>query len=162
MGIETDVQLALGLRLIVAAVLGGIIGLERERRGHSAGLGTFAMVTMGAAAFSIVSDLVFRGPDNTRIASGVVEGIGFLGAGIIIRGRAGVHGLTTAASLWTSAAVGMLVGFGLYILGLITTLVVLIILVIRAVDPIARKLEEIRDESGDEEGAAAPEDRQVD
>ena len=70
-------------------------------------------MTVGACAFSIISDLVFRGPDNTRIASGVVEGIGFLGAGIIIRGRAGIHGLTTAATLWASAAVGMLIGFGL-------------------------------------------------
>jgi len=162
MAIEAEVQLALGLRLIVAAIMGGIIGLERERRGHSAGLGTFAIVTMGAAAFSIVSDLVFRGPDNTRIASGVVEGIGFLGAGLIIRGRGGVHGLTTAASLWACAAVGMLVGFGLYILGLTTTLIVLLILVIRAVEPIASKLEVMRDENAAEEGAAAPEDRQVD
>ena len=116
MDIEPQLQLVLGLRLVVAALLGGVLGLERERRGHAAGVGTFAMVTMGACAFSIISDLVFRGSDNTRIASGVVEGIGFLGAGIILRGRAGVHGLTTAATLWASAAVGMLVGFGLYIL----------------------------------------------
>ena len=76
MEIEPQLQLALGLRLIVAALLGGVIGLERERRGQPAGVGTFAMVTMGACAFSIISDIVFRGPDNTRIASGVVEGIG--------------------------------------------------------------------------------------
>jgi putative Mg2+ transporter-C (MgtC) family protein len=146
--IEPQLQLALGLRLLVAALLGGIIGLERERRGQPAGVGTFAMVTVGACAFSIISDLVFRGPDNTRIASGVVEGIGFLGAGLIIRGRAGVHGLTTAATLWASAAVGMLVGFGLYILALITTVIVLIVLVIRAVKPVARKLEELREDNG--------------
>jgi len=70
--------------------------------------------------------------------------------------------LTTAASLWACAAVGMLVGFGLYILGLTTTLIVLLILVIRAVEPIASKLEVMRDENAAEEGAAAPEDRQVD
>mgnify|MGYP003385572668 CR=1 FL=1 len=149
MEIEPQLQLALGLRLIVAALLGGVIGLERERRGQPAGVGTFAMVTMGACAFSIISDIVFRGPDNTRIASGVVEGIGFLGAGLIIRGRAGVHGLTTAATLWASAAVGMLVGFGLYILGLILTVAVLVVLVIRAVEPVARKLEELREENGE-------------
>ncbi len=148
MTIEPEVQLMLGLRLIIAALLGGVIGLERERRGHAAGIGTFAMVTMGACAFSIISDLVFRGPDNTRIASGVVEGIGFLGAGVIIRGRAGVHGLTTAATLWASAAVGMLVGYGLYLLALILTATALIVLVIRAVPPVARKLEELREENG--------------
>ena len=148
MTIEPEVQLMLGLRLIIAALLGGVIGLERERRGHAAGIGTFAMVTMGACAFSIISDLVFRGPDNTRIASGVVEGLGFLGAGVIIRGRAGVHGLTTAATLWASAAVGMLVGYGLYLLALILTATALIVLVIRAVPPVARKLEELREENG--------------
>ncbi len=137
----------MGLRLLVAALMGGAIGLERERRGQPAGIGTFAMVTMGACAFSIVSDLVFRGPDNTRIASGVVEGISFLGAGLIIRGRAGIHGLTTAATLWTSAAVGMLVGFGLYFLGLILTAMTLIVLVIRAINPVAQKLEELREDT---------------
>lgn len=147
MDIDPQLQFTLGLRLLVAALLGGVIGLERERHGHAAGLGTFAIVTLGACAFSLISDLVFRGQDNTRIASGVVEGIGFLGAGIIIRGRAGIHGLTTAATLWASAAIGMLVGFGLYVLALITMTIVLIILVIRAVHPVARKLEEIRDDS---------------
>ena len=147
MEIEPQLQFIKGLRLLVAALMGGAIGLERERRGQPAGIGTFAMVTMGACAFSIVSDLVFRGPDNTRIASGVVEGIGFLGAGLIIRGRAGIHGLTTAATLWTSAAVGMLVGFGLYFLGLILTAMTLIVLVIRAINPVAQKLEELREDT---------------
>lgn len=146
MDIDAQTQFYLGLRLIAAAVLGGLIGLERERRGHSAGIGTFAIVTMGACAFCIASQLVSRG-DNTRIASGVVEGIGFIGAGIILRGRGGVHGLTTAATLWASAAIGMLIGFGLSVLGLITTGILLAILVIRAVNPIARKLEEIREET---------------
>jgi putative Mg2+ transporter-C (MgtC) family protein len=144
MELEAQEQLILGLRLLVAALLGGVIGLERERRGQAAGLGTFAIVTMGACAFSIISDSVFRGPDNTRIASGVVEGIGFLGAGIIIQGRAGIHGLTTAASLWASAAVGMLIGFGLYVLAALMTVVVLLVLVVRAVHPIARQLEKLR------------------
>ncbi|MBP8947952.1 MAG: MgtC/SapB family protein [Candidatus Promineofilum sp.] len=147
MDIEPQLQLTMGLRLVVAALLGGVIGLERERRGHPAGVGTFAMVTMGACAFSLISDLVFRGPDNTRIASGVVEGIGFLGGGIIIRGRAGVQGLTTAATLWTSAAIGMLIGFGLYFLGLVLATITLIVLVIRAIDPVASKLEELREEA---------------
>ena len=90
MSIDLQTQLELGLRLLLAVVLGGIVGFNRERGGHPAGLGTFALVTLGACVFSIVSDLVFVGQaDNTRIASGIVEGIGFLGAGIILTGLVG-------------------------------------------------------------------------
>jgi putative Mg2+ transporter-C (MgtC) family protein len=150
MGFEE--QLALGIRLVIAIVLGGIIGLERERRGHDAGIGTFAMVTLGACVFSMVSDLVFASAsDNTRIASGVVEGIGFLGAGIIIHGRTGISGLTTAATLWAAAAVGMLVGYGLNVLAVLTTMAVMLVLVIRQLKPIAHVLEDIREDNGDQE-----------
>lgn len=147
MELTMQTQFDLGLRLLVAVVLGSLIGLERERRGHAAGLGTFALVTLGACVFSLVSDLVFSASsDNTRIASGVVEGISFLGAGVIIHGRSGVSGLTTAAALWATAAVGMLVGYGLYVLAVMTTVAVLLILVIRHIGPIAHTLEEIRDD----------------
>ncbi len=143
---DVEMQLELGLRLLVAGLLGGLIGLERERRGQDAGLGTFAMVTLGACVFSIVSDIVFdaASSDNTRIASGVVEGIGFLGAGIILHGRGGISGLTTAATLWASASVGMLVGYGLYVLAALTAAAVLIILMVRYVPPVARALEHMR------------------
>ena len=146
MDIELNTQLTLGLRLLIAGLLGSLIGLERERRGQDAGLGTFAMVTLGACAFSMISDLVFdaTASDNTRIASGVVEGVGFLGAGIILHGRGGVSGLTTAATLWASAAVGMLVGYGLYVLALLSTAAVLLTLMVRYVPPIARSLERMR------------------
>lgn len=148
---DLDTQLALGVRLLIAVVLGGIIGLERERRGQDAGLGTFAMVTLGACVFSLVSDLVFSSSsDNTRIASGVVEGIGFLGAGIILHGRGGISGLTTAATLWAAASVGMLVGYGLFVLALMTTVAVMLILTVRHVKPIANVLEEIRDDNQDD------------
>jgi putative Mg2+ transporter-C (MgtC) family protein len=149
MEMEVQTQLMLGLRLLVAVLLGGAIGLERERRGHDAGLGTFALVTLGACAFSMVSDLVFSpSSDNTRIASGVVEGIGFLGAGIILHGRGGISGLTTAAALWASASVGMLVGYGLHVLAVLTTIAVILILAIRHIGPIANSLEDIREENG--------------
>jgi len=153
MNLTAELQFELGIRLLIAAVLGGIIGLERERRGHDAGVGTFAMVTLGACVFSLVSDLVFSASsDNTRIASGVVEGIGFLGAGIIIHGRnGGINGLTTAAGLWATASVGMLVGYGLYVLAIMTTVAVLLILTIRHIRPVARTLDDIRE---DEESAA--------
>ncbi len=155
MELTMQTQFDLGLRLLVAVVLGSLIGLERERRGHAAGLGTFALVTLGACVFSLVSDLVFSASsDNTRIASGVVEGISFLGAGVIIHGRGGVSGLTTAAALWATAAVGMLVGYGLYVLAVMTTVAVLLILVIRHIGPIAQTLDEIRDD--DEPIAARP------
>lgn len=157
MEITAQAQLELGIRLVIAVLLGGLIGIERERHGHAAGLGTFAMVTLGACVFSMVSDLVFAAAsDNTRIASGVVEGIGFLGAGIIIHGRSGggVMGLTTAAALWASAAVGMLVGYGLFVLAVITAIAVLLILVIRHVPPVARTIEELRDDDDhDDHGA---------
>lgn len=156
---EFDDQLSLGIRLLVAIVLGGIIGLERERRGQDAGLGTFAMVTLGACVFSMVSDLVFASAsDNTRIASGVVEGIGFLGAGIILHGRGGVSGLTTAATLWASAAVGMLVGYGLFVLAVLTTVAVMIILVIRHIRPIANALDDMREENGEPKPGKAGDD----
>jgi putative Mg2+ transporter-C (MgtC) family protein len=146
MELEWMAQLDLGLRLLIAALLGGLVGLERERHGHSAGVGTFALVTLGACAFSLVSNLVFAEvSDNTRIASGVVEGIGFLGAGIIIQSRRGdVSGLTTAAALWATASVGMLVGYGLYVLAAMTTVAVLFVLVIRRVGPVAETLHEIK------------------
>ena len=150
MEIELQTQLDLGIRLLIAIVLGAIIGLERERRGHAAGLGTFALVTLGACVFSMVSDLVFaEAADNTRIASGVVEGIGFLGAGLILHRGSGISGLTTAAALWATAAVGMLVGYGLYVLAVLTTVAVFIILAIRHVGPIAGTLHDIREENGD-------------
>jgi putative Mg2+ transporter-C (MgtC) family protein len=156
MDMEMQTQLTLGIRLLIAVLLGGAIGLERERRGHDAGLGTFALVTLGACAFSMVSDLVFSASsDNTRIASGVVEGIGFLGAGIILHGRGGVSGLTTAAALWASAAVGMLVGYGLYVLAVLMTIAVIIILIVRHIGPIANTLEEIREENSVAQSPAA-------
>lgn len=148
MELAAEIQFELGLRLLAAVLLGGVIGLERERRGHDAGVGTFTMVTLGACVFSLVSDLVFASAaDNTRIASGVVEGIGFLGAGIIIHGRSGgISGLTTAAALWATASVGMLVGYGLYVLAVMTTVAILLILAVRHVRPVAETLEEIRED----------------
>lgn len=147
MELTPQLQLELGLRLMAAVFLGGVIGLERERRGHAAGVGTFALVTLGACVFSLVSDLVFAAAsDNTRIASGVVEGIGFLGAGIIIHGRSGdISGLTTAAAMWATASVGMLLGYGLYVLALMTAVAILLVLVVRRVPPVAQTLEEIRE-----------------
>jgi putative Mg2+ transporter-C (MgtC) family protein len=126
------------LRLALAAVLGGLIGVERELREREAGLRTHLLVALGSALFTIVGAYGFRdflesgGPvvqaDPTRIAAQIVTGIGFLGAGAIIRQGFSVRGLTTAATLWVVAAVGLAAGAGYYSAAVITTAVVLIAL----------------------------------
>lgn len=105
------------LRLGLAAVFGALLGLEREGQDKPAGVRTFSIVALGAALFSTVSVMTFGAGDaGARIPAQVVTGVGFLGAGVIIQQRGGVVGLTTAAGIWASAAVGMGVGFGLYVL----------------------------------------------
>lgn len=115
------------IRIFVAAVLGGAIGLEREIREHTAGFRTHILVAVGAAAFTLASSygLENTGFDPNRISAQVVTGIGFLGAGAIIRHGVSVRGLTTAASLWTVAAVGLLTAQGFFSAALITTAAVI-------------------------------------
>jgi putative Mg2+ transporter-C (MgtC) family protein len=115
------------IRIIVAAVLGGVIGLEREIREHTAGFRTHILVAVGAAAFTLASSYGLEGSDfdPNRISAQVVTGIGFLGAGAIIRYGVSVRGLTTAASLWAVAAVGLLSAQGFFEAALITTAVVI-------------------------------------
>ena len=113
------------VRVLVAAVLGGIIGWEREQKGRAAGLKTHMLVAMGSALFVLAPTLAgIDGGDNTRVMQGIVSGIGFLGAGAILRSRDGsrVQGLTTAASIWMTAAIGMAAGMGQEMLALAVTL----------------------------------------
>ena len=130
MGFET--QLEIVVRLTIALLLGGIVGIEREYRGHPAGVRTLAMVSVGSCIFTAAGLYVLAGhsTDPTRVAAQVVTGVGFLGAGAIFRADEGVHGLTTAATVWVVAAIGMAVGFGLFLLALGGTLIVLIGLII--------------------------------
>ena len=116
------------IRILIATVLGGAIGIEREVREHTAGFRTHILVSVGAAAFTLASAYGLKGTgfDPNRIAAQIVSGIGFLGAGAIIRYGVSVRGLTTAASLWAVAAVGLLVGQGFYSAALITTALVVI------------------------------------
>lgn len=124
-------QLDLALRLLLAALLGAAIGVEREYSRHPAGLRTLLLVSMGSSLFSSIGIvLVDPKTDPTRIAAQVVTGIGFLGAGAILRQGDSVKGLTTAASIWVVAAVGMACGFGLYVLALLATVVAVIALVV--------------------------------
>lgn len=130
------------LRLVVAAVLGGLIGFERESHGKDAGVRTYALVCLGSALVMVVSIQIFEQfrnlttVDPSRIAAQVVSGVGFLGAGAIIRSRPGqnsgeaVKGLTTAAGIWAASGIGLACGLGLYFPAVITTVLTLVILVI--------------------------------
>jgi putative Mg2+ transporter-C (MgtC) family protein len=125
---DLGTQLELGFRLIVAAVLGGLIGLEREYHGHPAGMRTHLLVSVGAATFTVLSIEAFKGPgtDPARIAAQIVTGIGFLGAGAILKDRGGIRGLTTAASLWAVSAVGMAAGAAAWGVAVAASLIVLV------------------------------------
>jgi len=129
----TDAQVI--FRLVLGALLGGLVGFERERHNRRmAGFRTHILVCVGSALIMLTSLYMFANygrdvaSDPARIAAGVIIGIGFLGAGTIIRSGTSVIGLTTAASLWTVAGIGLAVGCGFYIAGYVTTLIVLLTL----------------------------------
>ena len=126
MGIEVEMI----LRLLLAAALGAVIGYQRERAGKPAGLRTHTLICVGAALFTIASLYGFGVmADPARIAAGIVAGIGFIGAGAIIRREEGiVAGLTTAATIWVVASIGLAAGAGLYLISAVTTAVILIVL----------------------------------
>ena len=126
------------IRIVLAGILGVIIGLERTKRLKEAGIRTHCIIAVGAAIFMILSKYAFSdmtallgerpgGADPSRIASQVVNGISFLGAGVIFKHNASIKGLTTAAGIWATAAVGMAIGAGMYWVGLFSTLVLLVI-----------------------------------
>jgi putative Mg2+ transporter-C (MgtC) family protein len=127
---NVDLQLDFSLRLIAAAVLGAAVGFEREVHGHPAGMRTHLLVSLGSALFTVLS--IFGFPptegaplDPSRVAAQIVSGIGFLGAGAIIKEGFSVRGLTTAASLWATAAVGMAAGAAQYVIAIVATGIVI-------------------------------------
>jgi len=129
--IDLTLQLDLSLRLVLAAALGALIGGEREIHGHPAGIRTHMLVALGSGLFTVLSIHGFgQGPgvpiDPTRIAAQIVSGIGFLGAGAILKDGIVIRGLTTAASLWATAAVGMAAGAGEYVIGAVGAGIVLV------------------------------------
>ena len=135
-----DFDLIMSGRLLLASLLGAMIGLEREIHGRTAGFRTHLLVSLGSALFMAVSISLYReygdfsgklpvGVDPGRVAAQVVTGIGFLGAGAIIRDKASVRGLTTAACLWIAAAIGLACGAGLYLLPILVAAIALISLV---------------------------------
>jgi len=118
------------LGIVLSVILGGLIGIEREVRGKAAGLRTNILICLGAAVFTVISKKMAAGYTEsvTRIAAQIVTGVGFLGAGAIIRDRVGVHGLTTAATIWLVASTGMACGAGLLLMAIITTFIAIAVL----------------------------------
>jgi len=121
------IDLQLGLRAAIAAALGFVIGWERERQGSAAGNRTYALVALGAAAFTTIAVDRFTG-SAPQLLGGIVTGVGFLGAGMIIHDGGTIRGLTSAAAMWATAAVGMVVGSGDLVIGILLTGFVLVIL----------------------------------
>lgn len=131
-------------RLVLATVQGFVIGLEREAAGQAAGERTHALVALGSAAFALLSITAFPGSDTSRVAAGVVTGLGFLGAGTILKsGDTQVRGLTTAAGMWAVGAIGLAIGSGRYFLGLATAIIAGVVLlserILRIGDRLARR-----------------------
>ena len=136
--------------LLLAAGLGGLIGLERQIHGKPAGLRTNILICLGSAVFTLVSKLMAGedGQSSTRIAAQVVTGIGFLGAGAIIRDPKGVHGLTTAATIWLVASIGVACGAGLYVLAITATVICgVVLLIARWTDKLSHTEDKPKDET---------------
>lgn len=137
---DVDTATTIVVRVLVAAVLGGMVGWEREQKGRAAGLKTHILVAIGSALFVLAPLLSgIEGGDVTRVMQGIVSGIGFLGAGAILKLDKGerVQGLTTAAGVWMTAAIGMAAGMGQEMVALVTT--VMALLVVGAVPRLQRK-----------------------
>ena len=137
MDVSTGDQLEILGRLVLAGFLGALIGLERELRGYPAGIRTLALVAVGSALFTDVSRLM--GGDD-RVAAQIVTGIGFIGAGVIFREGYTVRGITTAATIWSAAAVGMAVGIELYVVGVLGAIFVFAVLEAR---PLTRRIDDL-------------------
>lgn len=123
LNMDWEPQVLLVGRTLFAALLGALVGWEREKHGTDAGLRTHIAVAIGASTFTLIS-MHIPGADPSRIASQVVIGMGFLGAGIIIRQDGKTYGLTTAAALWATAAAAMAVAYGMYVLAVLTALII--------------------------------------
>lgn len=130
----------IAVRLILSLMMGALVGLEREKTRHPAGLRTHMLVSVGSTLITLASIMIFPA-DPARIAAGIVTGIGFLGAGTIFRDKNNVRGLTTAASIWVVAGVGMTLGAGLYFLAATSTAAIMLTLFMAKVE---RKIEKRR------------------
>lgn len=127
---DWKIELLFSARMLLAALLGAVVGLDRERQGSDAGVRTCMAISIGSCAFSLIS-LHAVPNDPARIAAQVVTGIGFLGAGVILQVRGRIAGLTTAATLWATAAIGMACAYGMYVLAVLTTGLIYSMLILR-------------------------------
>jgi len=117
------------IAILLSVCCGAAVGLERQLKRKSAGLRTNVLICLGAAVFTVISSRMAAGEDSvTRIAAQIVTGVGFLGAGAIIQDRGGIHGLTTAATIWLVASIGMACGAKFYYLAIVTTILAIIVL----------------------------------
>lgn len=145
MDVSTGDQLDIIFRVLVAGGLGALVGLEREVRGYPAGIRTLALVAMGSALFTDMSVLFPSDVSGSRIASQIVVGVGFLGAGVIIQERGNVRGMTTAASIWCAAAIGMASGISLYVVAVGVAVMMVLLLEAR---PVTRRIDELLHRAG--------------
>jgi putative Mg2+ transporter-C (MgtC) family protein len=136
MDVSNAEQLHIVFRLVVAGGLGAFIGLEREVRGYPAGIRTIALVSVGACLFTDVS-VLFVASDQSRVAAQIVSGVGFLGAGVILREGYSIRGITTAATIWSAAAVGMATGLSLYLVAVLGAIFIFTVLEAR---PLTRRI----------------------
>jgi putative Mg2+ transporter-C (MgtC) family protein len=137
MDVSQTEQLHIVFRLVVAGGLGAFIGLEREVRGYPAGIRTLALVAMGSALFTDLTFL-FGDVSSSRVASQIVVGVGFLGAGVILREQGNIRGMTTAATIWGAAAIGMATGLSLYIVSVLAAASIFVLLEAR---PLTRRID---------------------
>jgi len=137
--LTTAQEIEIAVRLLLAAIFGLAVGYERRSADKPIGLRTLSLVCLGSAIFTIISAFGFETADQSRVAAQIVTGVGFLGAGTILRSGVTISGLTTAATIWATAAIGMAVGSGLYIVSVSGTVLVLVILYVFA--PARRKEE---------------------
>ena len=139
------------LRLTVATLLGAVVGAERATGGHPAGLRTNIMIALSSCLFTILSiegfPLQGAAQDTARVAAQIVTGVGFLGAGALLQTKRHVRGLTTAATIWLVAAIGMAAGTGAYFLAIFTTVLSTVVLVL--LRPVSRRLETLAEEDDD-------------
>ena len=150
------------IRLCVAVIFGGIIGFERERSLHSAGLRTHILVALAAATYTVLTLEIFHLPevmtngrsDPVHSVEAVTAGIAFLGAGVIFRGSGSPHGLTTAAGMWLAGAVGMCAGLGYYAIGLFVALLALVVLAL--LKQLDRRIDKGKDKETQSAGAEKP------
>ena len=126
--LTTAHEIEIAVRLLLAAIFGLAVGYERRSADKPAGLRTLSLVCLGSAMFTIISAFGFETADQSRVAAQIVTGVGFLGAGTILRSGVTISGLTTAATIWATAAIGMAVGSGLYIASVSGTVLILVIL----------------------------------